>query len=79
MTLVLSPMTGSVALRHADDGANVGAGETILDIECMKTMWPVYAPAAGVVRYRVELGEVVGEGDVVAVIEGDDHADQGNR
>jgi biotin carboxyl carrier protein len=66
---VRAEMTGSLALRHADDGAMVEQGETIVEIECMKTFWPITAPVAGIVRHKVELGAVVGQDEVVAVIE----------
>lgn len=35
----------------------------------MKTLWGIHAPCAGVVRHRVELGHVVAQDEVVAVIE----------
>lgn len=62
-------MVGSVALFHLEDGATVATGEQIMDIECMKVFYPVVATVAGVVRLRVVLGAVVGQGDVVASIE----------
>jgi biotin carboxyl carrier protein len=66
---VVSEMIGSVALRRVDDGAKVEAGDAIVDIECMKTFWPIHAPVAGIVTHRVDLGAVVGQDEVVAVIE----------
>lgn len=66
---VRAEMTGSIALRRVDDGAMVEAGEAIAEIECMKTFWPLNAPVAGIVRHKVELGAVVGQDEVVAVIE----------
>lgn len=69
VTDVICEVTGSVSLHHVDDGAMVAAGDPILEVECMKVFFPVYAPAAGIVRHRVELGAVVGDGDVIAVIE----------
>jgi biotin carboxyl carrier protein len=66
---VRAEMTGTVALRHVDDGARVERGDTIAEVECMKTFWPVYAPVGGIVRHKVELGEVVGQDEVIAIIE----------
>ena len=66
---VLSPLTGSVALLRAEDGARVERGDTVLEVESMKTFWPVEAPASGIVRLQVALGEVVGENQLVAIIE----------
>lgn len=67
-----SPLTGSVAMLRAEDGARVAKGDAIVEIECMKAFFPVDAPAAGVVRLKVALGQVVDTGDVVAVIETDE-------
>lgn len=61
---------GAVAMLHVEDGARVGWGDTIMDIECMKVFYAVQAPAAGIVRLgRVALGQVVGESDIVATVE----------
>jgi acetyl-CoA/propionyl-CoA carboxylase biotin carboxyl carrier protein len=62
-------IAGTVALRCADDGASVEAGDRIVEVECMKTLWPIVAPCAGVVRHRIELGQVVAQDEIVAVIE----------
>lgn len=35
----------------------------------MKTLWGVEAPCSGIVRHRVQLGEFVGQDQVVAIIE----------
>lgn len=67
---VYPPMDGTVALRHVEDGAKVAAGETIVEIECMKTLWPAAAPIAGIVRHKAELGQFVSANDVVATVEG---------
>ena len=62
-------LAGTVSVRLVDDGAQVEAGERILEIECMKTLWGVSAPCAGVIRHKVELGHVVAQDQVVAIIE----------
>jgi biotin carboxyl carrier protein len=58
-----------VALRVVESGMRVEKHDKIIEIESMKTFWPVTAPCAGIVRHRVELGEVVGQDQVVATIE----------
>lgn len=69
-TIELAPeIAGTVAIQHVEDGATVEKDEAVIEIECMKTMWPVRAPEAGIVRHRVQLGEVVAQGQVVAIIE----------
>lgn len=67
---VLSPIVGAVAQWSVEDGAQVEADEVVGQVESMKVFFEVRAPAAGTLRYRVELGEVVGQDDVIAVIEG---------
>ena len=66
-----SPLTGTLTIQHVADGARVSAGETVAEVECMKTLWGITAPAAGVVRYKATLGQTVGDGELVAIIEGD--------
>jgi acetyl-CoA/propionyl-CoA carboxylase biotin carboxyl carrier protein len=64
-------LAGTIAVQLVEDGAQVAAGEKIVEIECMKTLWGVSAPCAGVVRHKVQLGHVVAQDQVVAVIEGE--------
>ena len=53
----------------ASPGDEVGAGDVIAVLETMKMEIPVMAPAAGrVSEVRVLQGEIVQEGDVIAVI-----------
>ena len=66
---VRATIPGTITIIHVQDGARVDAGETILEVECMKTLWPVSAPAAGVVRLRAAAGELIGQDQVVATIE----------
>jgi biotin carboxyl carrier protein len=54
----------------AAPGDEVGAGDVIAVLETMKMEIPVTAPAAGrVAEVRVLQGEIVQEGDVIAVVE----------
>lgn len=66
---LVSPVMGTVASFFVDDGAEVAAGDTVVEIESMKTFFSVAAETAGIVRLKVALGEVVGEDDVLAEIE----------
>ena len=68
-TPVLAPLVGAVCQFLLDDGCAVAEGDHILEIEAMKMMFTVEAPAAGVVRFRCQLGAVVGQDEIVAVIE----------
>jgi biotin carboxyl carrier protein len=68
MKLAVSPVPGILTMYYVDDGTRVEQGETISAVECMKTMYMISAPAAGIVHHKISLGEIVGEGDVVAEI-----------
>jgi acetyl-CoA carboxylase biotin carboxyl carrier protein len=69
MTEVTAPMTGSVFLVHVEVGDDVGAHSELITLESMKMEIPIPAPVAGrVSEVRVQPGDVVQEGDVVAVI-----------
>ena len=70
MIEVRSDIAGVVAMFSVEDGDSVEKGDRILDIECMKSLFPVDAPKAGIVRLKVELGEAIGQDEVVAIIEG---------
>lgn len=66
---VYSPLTGTITMQYADDGATVSAGDKLVGVECMKMIHDIIAPFDGVLRHKTELGSVVGEDDVVAIIE----------
>jgi acetyl-CoA carboxylase biotin carboxyl carrier protein len=75
--LIKSPMVGTVYLAPQPDanpfvkvGDTVTQGQTLLIIEAMKTMNPIPAPKAGVVRaVLAEDGQPVEFGEPLAVIE----------
>jgi biotin carboxyl carrier protein len=67
---VRAHITGVVFQVVAPAGAKVAAGDPILILESMKMEIPVEAPRAGVVRaIRVDEGQTVQEGDVVAELD----------
>jgi biotin carboxyl carrier protein len=69
-TKVVSDIAGKVWKVEAAAGAKVARDDTVLILESMKMEIPVAAPCAGtVVEIYFKEGEVVGEGDVVALIE----------
>ena len=68
-TPIHPPIVGVVAQWLVEDGALVAEGEIVCQVESMKVFFEVRAPAAGTLRYRAELGEIVGQEDPVAVIE----------
>lgn len=67
-TAVVCDIVGSLSDLSVDEGECVRAGQIICQIESMKTYFPVYAPVSGRVQFVAELGDVVGESEVVAWI-----------
>lgn len=69
MAEVRAQMVASVIAVPAAVGDHVDAGQTVLVVESMKMEIPVLAPAAGVLqRLEVAVGDVVEEGDLLAVV-----------
>ena len=66
---VIAEVAGKVWKIEAKPGAALAAEAVILILESMKMEIPVVAPAAGeLLEVRVKEGDMVGEGDVVALI-----------
>ena len=69
-TKVVSDIAGKVWKIEAAAGTRLAQGDTVLVLESMKMEIPVTAPRAGTVaEIYFKEGEVVGEGDVVAMLE----------
>ena len=69
-TKVRSDIAGKVWKIEAAIGDALAADDTILILESMKMEIPVAAPVGGrLVEIQVAEEDVVGEGDVVAVLE----------
>ncbi|HJZ84638.1 MAG TPA: biotin/lipoyl-binding carrier protein [Polyangia bacterium] len=67
---VCAHITGTVWKIEKNVGDSVKEGETVVILESMKMEMPVEAPAGGVVReIRVQEGQAVDEGAVLAVLE----------
>ena len=70
MIQLKAPMVGQVIRVEAKAGATVAQDDAVVVLESMKMELPVTAPKDGIVKQvRVETGDIVQEGDVVAVIE----------
>lgn len=66
---ILAEMVANVWKVVAAAGDELAAGDTIVILESMKMEIPVVAEAAGILsELRVAEGDVVQEGDVIAVI-----------
>jgi acetyl-CoA carboxylase biotin carboxyl carrier protein len=67
---VRAEMVANVWKVVVSQGAKVEDGDTLVILESMKMEIPVVAETAGTVReLRVNEGDVVQEGDVIAVID----------
>ena len=65
---VIAEVAGKVWKIEARPGATLAADDVILILESMKMEIPVVAPAGGkLLELLVKEGEMVNEGDVVAV------------
>jgi len=65
---VRAEMVANVWKVVVADGDTVGDGDTLVILESMKMEIPVIAESSGPVTLRVAEGDVVQEGDVIAVI-----------
>jgi biotin carboxyl carrier protein len=67
---IVAELVGNVMSVVVQEGTPVSAGDTIVILESMKMEIPVLTEYDGVVRdLSVSVGEVVQEGDVLAVID----------
>ena len=65
---IVTEVAGKVWKIEARLGASLAADDVILIVESMKMEIPVVAPAAGkLLELRVKEGDMVNEGDVLAV------------
>ena len=68
-TEIVAEMVANVLTIIATRGQRLEAGDTVVILESMKMEIPVLTEAGGIVReVRVDEGDVVQEGDVLAVI-----------
>lgn len=66
---VVAEMVANVWKVEADEGATLAVGDTIVILESMKMEIPVLAESTGTLaELRVDEGDVVQEGDVLAVV-----------
>jgi acetyl-CoA carboxylase biotin carboxyl carrier protein len=67
---IVCEVAGKVWKIEAQPGAQLAADDVILILESMKMEIPVVAPRAGrLAELRVKEGDMLNEGDVVAVLE----------
>ena len=68
-TEVVAEVAGKVWKLEAQPGTQLAAEDPILILESMKMEIPVVAPRAGkLLELRIREGDMVNEGDVVAVV-----------
>ena len=67
---IVAEIVGNVLSVVVDEGSQVNAGDTIVVLESMKMEIPVLTEYDGVVSgVAVHVGDVVQEGDVLAVVD----------
>jgi acetyl-CoA carboxylase biotin carboxyl carrier protein len=67
---IAAELVGNVATVVVEAGTSVHATDTLVILESMKMEIPVLAEVSGIVtELAVHAGDVVREGDVIAVIE----------
>jgi acetyl-CoA carboxylase biotin carboxyl carrier protein len=67
---IKAPMPGKIAGIPVAVGSLVKEEDEVIIMDAMKMEIPVYAPAAGVVKeIKVQVGDTVNEGQVLAVLE----------
>lgn len=69
MSELKATMAGSVCRVVVTEGEQVRSGQDVVILESMKMEIPVVAEQDGIVVLKVEEGDFVDEGDVLAVIE----------
>ena len=68
--MVAAELVGNVAQVHVDVGDTVTPTHTLVILESMKMEIPVLAEVDGtVIELAVSAGDVISEGDVIAVID----------
>jgi biotin carboxyl carrier protein len=67
---IVTEVAGRVCALPIEVGGSVSEGDEIVFVEAMKMEIPVSAPAAGVLKtVLVQLDDVVGEGQLVAIVD----------
>ena len=69
MITIASSLPGTVSFFHVEDGDIVEEGQNVIAVECMKMQLDLSAPRSGRVRFKVALGEMVEQDQVIAEIE----------
>lgn len=66
---IKSPVSGSIWMPAVGVGCEIFEGNCILTLEVMKMEVPIDAPCNGTLIEMRPQGDIVAEGDVIAVIE----------
>jgi biotin carboxyl carrier protein len=68
-TEIIAPMPGKIVRLLVETGATVEKDAGIVVIEAMKMQNEMRSPRAGIVSLRIEAGDTVNAGDVMATVE----------
>ena len=67
---IITEVAGRICTIAVSAGARVGTGDDVVVVEAMKMEIPAAAPASGMIKsILVSVDDMVGEGQVVAVLE----------
>lgn len=62
-------MSGVLAAVSAVSGAIVQEGDSVGEIECMKSFWPIVSPSSGILTWLISLGDMIGQDQIIATVE----------
>lgn len=68
----MSPCPGKIIRYLVEDGTHLDPDQPYAEVEVMKILMPLLAPAAGRVLFQVPEGAVLKAGDVIAKLDLDD-------
>eukprot|EP00803_Ostreobium_quekettii_P003946 evm.model.scf_1945.1 EVM.evm.TU.scf_1945.1 scf_1945:1899-19188(+) len=71
---LLAPSPGRIVRYLVPDGSHVEADQPYVELEVMKMLMPVLAPAGGTVHFKVPEGATLSAGDLFAQLDLDDPA-----
>lgn len=70
MANIEAPMVGKIIAINVEVGASVEEDDEVMVLESMKMENPIFAPESGTIKeINCKIGDVVNQGDVLAVIE----------
>lgn len=69
---MLSPSPGKITRYLVEDGSHLEPDQPYVEVEVMKMLMPLKAPASGTVHFQIPEGSPLKAGDLIAKLELDD-------